>query len=165
MPQPSINKIHLKIISLQFHSNFPGANELSDLTSHFDYFGMHPMLSYGWVFDVAMFSMESMVTCTHLRYTRDSSTPGICSVIKSDAMTNWCHFLPNSTYRQVSNIRRTLVGNTIVDHSDVVGESPVGAAPTTSSFSTSHLASLDCAKTIARRDEKHLSLGIWCILY
>ena len=39
-------------------------------------------------------------------------------------------------YRQVSNIRRTLVGNTIVDHWDVVGASPVGAAPTTSSFST-----------------------------
>ena len=41
-----------------------------------------------------------------------------------------------SKYRQVSNIRRTLVGNKIVDHSDVVGASPVGAAPTTSSFST-----------------------------
>ena len=39
-------------------------------------------------------------------------------------------------YRQVSNIRRTLVSNEIVDHSDVVGASPVGAAPTTSSFST-----------------------------
>ena len=39
-------------------------------------------------------------------------------------------------YRQVSNIRRTLVGYKIVDHSDVVGASPVGAAPTTSSFST-----------------------------
>ena len=39
-------------------------------------------------------------------------------------------------YRQVSNIRRTLVGNEIVDHSDVVGASPVGPAPTTSSFST-----------------------------
>ena len=38
-------------------------------------------------------------------------------------------------YRKVSNIRRTLVGNKIVDHSDVVGASPVGAAPTTSSFS------------------------------
>ena len=41
-----------------------------------------------------------------------------------------------SAYRKVSNIRRTLVGNKIVDHSDVVGASPVGAAPTTSSFST-----------------------------
>ena len=39
-------------------------------------------------------------------------------------------------YRKISNIRRTLVGNKIVDHSDVVGASPVGAAPTTSSFST-----------------------------
>ena len=42
----------------------------------------------------------------------------------------------NLHYRKVSNIRRTLVGNKIVDHSHVVGASPVGAAPTTSSFST-----------------------------
>ena len=42
----------------------------------------------------------------------------------------------NLEYRQVSNIRRTLVGNKIVDHSDVVGASSVGAAPTTFSFST-----------------------------
>ena len=41
-----------------------------------------------------------------------------------------------SNYRKTSNIRRTLAGNKIVDHSDVVGASPVGAAPTTSSFST-----------------------------
>ena len=40
------------------------------------------------------------------------------------------------TYRQVSNIGRTLVGNKIVDNSDVVGASPVGAAPTTSELST-----------------------------
>ena len=63
----------------------------------------------------------------------------------------------NDKYRQVSNIKGTLVGNKIVDHSDIVGASPVGAAPTTSSFSTS----LDWAKTTARRDEKHLSLWIW----
>ena len=41
-----------------------------------------------------------------------------------------------SGYRKTSNIRRTLVGNEFVDHSDVVGASPVGSAPTTSSFST-----------------------------
>ena len=35
-------------------------------------------------------------------------------------------------YRIVSYIRHTLVDNKIVDHSDVVGASPVGAAPTTS---------------------------------
>ena len=40
------------------------------------------------------------------------------------------------TYRQVSNISRTLVGNYIVDHWDVLGAAPVSAAPTTSSFST-----------------------------
>ena len=39
-------------------------------------------------------------------------------------------------YRQVSNIRRPLAGHNIVDHSDVVGASPVGAYPTTSQFST-----------------------------
>ena len=32
-------------------------------------------------------------------------------------------------YHQTSNISHTLVGNEIVDHSDVVGASPVGAAP------------------------------------
>ena len=42
----------------------------------------------------------------------------------------------NLQYRKTSNISRTLVGNKIVDNSDVVGASPVGAAPTTSSFST-----------------------------
>ena len=40
------------------------------------------------------------------------------------------------SYRKVSNISHTLVGNQIVDKSDVVGASPVSAAPTTSSFST-----------------------------
>ena len=68
-------------------------------------------------------------------------------------------------YRQVSNISRTLVGNEIVDHSDVVGASPVGAAPITSSFSTQRLASIYCAKTMATRDGKHLSWGIWCAVY
>ena len=41
-------------------------------------------------------------------------------------------FLHNQYYRQTSNISRTLAGNKIVDHSDVVGASPAGAAPTTS---------------------------------
>ena len=39
-------------------------------------------------------------------------------------------------HRKTSNISRTFVGNDIVDNSDVVGASSVGAAPTTSSFST-----------------------------
>ena len=51
----------------------------------------------------------------------------------------WCVYQYSTLtamYRQVSNIRRALVGNKTVDHSDVIGASPVGAAPTTSSFST-----------------------------
>ena len=67
-------------------------------------------------------------------------------------------------YRKVSKIRRTFVGNKIVDHSDVVGASPVGAAPTTSSFSTEHLASMDWAETTAIRDEKNLCFGVRLIL-
>ena len=43
---------------------------------------------------------------------------------------------PWKTYHQTSNISDTLVGYKIVDHSDVVGASPVVAAPTTSVFST-----------------------------
>ena len=39
-------------------------------------------------------------------------------------------------YHQVSNISCTLVRNYIIDHSDVAGASPIGIAPTTSSFST-----------------------------
>ena len=54
-------------------------------------------------------------------------------------LRNYAH-IPRSPLtgicRKVSNIRLTLIGNKIVDHSDVVGASPVGAAPTTSSFAT-----------------------------
>ena len=59
----------------------------------------------------------------------------------------WCWNdteIRTTTYQGVSNGVTSflywpvdiLVGNKIVDHSDVVGASPVGAAPTTSSFST-----------------------------
>ena len=41
----------------------------------------------------------------------------------------------NFSYRKVSHIKHTLVGNKIVDHTDVVGASHVGAAPTTPSLS------------------------------
>ena len=43
---------------------------------------------------------------------------------------------PLCNYPQISNISCALTGNKIVDNSDVVGASPVGTAPTTSSFST-----------------------------
>ena len=53
-----------------------------------------------------------------------------------NALLSTCATHKRGGYRQVSNIRRILVGNKIVDNSNVVGASPVGAAPTTSSFST-----------------------------
>ena len=74
--------------------------------------------------------------------------------------TIWRHWAIIN-YRQTSNIRCTLVENKIVDHSDVVGASPVGAAPTTSSISKEHLVSMVWAKTTARLP----SFGIWCAIY
>ena len=71
---------------------------------------------------------------------------GVNGCLESNALCD-----DTTIYRKTSNMSRTLVGNKIVDNSDVVGASPVGAAPTTSSFSTYHLASMDWAKTTARR--------------
>ena len=48
-----------------------------------------------------------------------------CEYILTTKITAW-------QYSQTSNISETLVGNKIVAHSDVVGASPIGAAPTTS---------------------------------
>ena len=39
-------------------------------------------------------------------------------------------------YCQAFNISHTWIANNLVDHSDVVGAPPVGAAPTTSSYLT-----------------------------
>ena len=73
----------------------------------------------------------------------------ICELIE----TEW-HICP-----QTSNINAPSWAASTVDHSDV------GAASTTLSFSTQSLALIDGTKTTARRDEEHLSLGIWCGLY
>ena len=50
---------------------------------------------------------------------------------------NWINFHSKFrlNYRQTCNMSRNLVGNKS-DHSDIVGASPVAAAPTTFSFST-----------------------------
>ena len=72
-------------------------------------------------------------------------------------------------YSKISNIRHTLVGNKIVDHSGVVGALPVRAAPTASLFLTQHLASMNWAKTTTRQKQEtfkfwdlvHLVLEIW----
>ena len=89
----------------------------------------------------------------------------MCTPTYVDVLTHGWLPCREYIYRQTSNIRCTLVGNKIIDHIDVVGASPVGAALTTSSFSTWHLALIYCTKTSAWRDEENLSFGIRCILY
>ena len=76
------------------------------------------------------FVIMSLWTMTYL---------GLCSVNMRFHTQLWgqvCLYIYEYIYRQSSNISRTLVENTIVDHPDVVGASPVVAAPTTSSYST-----------------------------
>ena len=71
----------------------------------------------------------------------------------------WQQNYAKNNHRHISNIRSTSVGNKLVDHSDA------GAAPTTSSFLTKHVASMGWANTTARRDKNHLSFLIGCGLY
>ena len=84
--------------------------------------------------------------------------------MKHSGIWNRC-ILGFGNYCQFSNIRRILVGNLIVDHSNVVGASPVDAAPTSSSCLDLTAGLMDWAKTTARWNENHLSFGIWCDLY
>ena len=87
----------------------------------------------------------------------------IRGITESIFITIWSR--TTKKYRQTSYISRTFIGNETADPSDVVGASPDGAAPTTSSFSTYHLVSMDWAKTTARLGDKRLGYGIWCCLY
>ena len=70
----------------------------------------------------------------------------------------------NKHYCQVSNMRRTLVGNKIVDHSDVVGASPIDAAQTTSSFSTPGLKGLGKDDFKTRWESFQFWDSVWLIL-
>ena len=51
-------------------------------------------------------------------------------------MEHIAHSGPTTIYHPTSNKSHTLSGNKIVDHPDVAGAPPVGAVPTTSSFTT-----------------------------
>ena len=95
------------------------------------------------------------------------STQGHFNAVETNSFTfknvesihwNICYSV-SFKYLKTSNIKRALVGNKIVDHSDVVGASPVGAAPITSSFSTWYLALRDSTKKAARQYENLLSVG------
>ena len=61
--------------------------------------------------------------------------------MSSDSIYNIdLRYLLAHDYRQIFNTCHALVGVKFVDHSDVVGASPAGAAPTPSTFSTQHMA-------------------------
>ena len=85
-------------------------------------------ISSGWVKNRSVCHPDDNIVITH--------PDEIPISAKSSGWHMVVCYVIQMTYRHVSNVRRTLIGNKIVDHSDVVGASPVGAAPTTSSFST-----------------------------
>ena len=65
------------------------------------------------------------------------SLPGpLCAdpIVSAELFPGHSLLLSFEEYPKTSNISGTLVGNKIVDHSDVVAASPAGAAPTTSSL-------------------------------
>ena len=66
----------------------------------------------------------------------------------------------NDNYRQTSNIRHALVGNTLVDHSDAIGASPVGIfiLDLTAGFNG---LSKDSCKT----NREIFEFLVWCALY
>ena len=65
-------------------------------------------------------------------------------------------------YSQTSNLSGSLVGNKIVDHPDVVGASPVGAAPATS-FSTFIPGFNGFGQRQLQDETRNIyKFGIWC---
>ena len=66
---------------------------------------------------------------TFYTHTESLKCTGACVIINLTRPSSRC-------ISHISNINRTLVGNKIVDHSDVVRASLAGAASTTSSFPT-----------------------------
>ena len=96
-----------------------------------------------WINTSCEFIMKDCITTTTQSTTKPCAyflgytvRPQIWAHESCFVMFGWGELPTKINYRKTSKIRRTPVGNKIVDHSDVVGASPVGAAPTTSSFST-----------------------------
>ena len=81
------------------------------------------------IYTIELAWCQGVKTGTRINYQSESDVTQVERIYMS-------HMSHGGYYRQTSNVNRTLVGNKIVDHSDGVGASPVGAAPTTSSFST-----------------------------
>ena len=103
-----------------------------------------------WINTSFEFIMNDYITTTKQSTTKPCAYfLGYTVCVVND--TTWNSNLLSNLSIQIS---RTLVGNKTVEHSDAEGASPVGAASTTSSFSTQQLASMDWAKTTTKLDEK-----------
>ena len=108
--------------------------------------------------------VKCMAGCWHSQHGRNPFKAGYMHSSEaciSHLLAPWQECLWNCDCK-TSNISHTLVGNEIVDHSDVVAASPVSAASTISSFSPYHLASMDWAKTTARQDA---SFKFWDLVW
>ena len=92
------------------------------------------------------------------------------SFLNTEMAQVWIWMIRNHIYYpQTSDIRCTLVGNKMVDHSDVVGAAPAIAASTTSSFfnltpGLNGLGKDNCKtrrETLKFLDLVHLTLEVW----
>ena len=122
------------------------------------YFKKHTFLTY----DVS-FVMHVPYICLYIYiyiiyiFLGDDIHAWIMSDPHANVPTEW-PFMDTNWIPSNLRYKCTLLRNKIVYHSDVVGASPVGTAPTKSSSSTEHTA-IDCAKTTARQYEKHIVWG------
>ena len=122
------------------------------------------LVSYNYVSGIYYRACHLCYVIHYYTTTADYDCTHVAVVTVGCIYSIYWHYV-DTVYRQTSNISSTFVDNNIVDHSDVVGASHVGTAPTISSFPTQHMASKDWAKATARRDEEQIGFGIVCVLY
>ena len=81
----------------------------------------HALFSYGYTISSCQHMVQLSISfrVTSLALGQSYDCPSASEVMLKD--------LDKTDYCQTSNIRHTLIGNKLVDHSDVVGASPVSA--------------------------------------
>ena len=107
LSQPAMPPQMMKLASWQYQAIDPFSQIVYEV-----------IIKTSWFLPQFLFQWINHVTTSHMP--RQLSCHDMCKIV------NYC---------QTSNISCTLIDNKIVDHSDIVGASPVGIAPTTSSFS------------------------------
>ena len=145
------HKIKLMLSYLIFTHKFTRKQNLHDLLQEqkllqpmlmYDDNNTPKLTSHGY-FSYILISISPIIFCTNVHYCTTWEVRGPVIVMQSYLLSIYiqkknCRTVQPiiTEYCQTPNISCTWMGNKIVDHSDVVGASSVGAAPTTSSFST-----------------------------